>query len=597
MAENKSKTPSPINSDSATNTKTDSSINSSDDNGLTWGGVFNNIKSAAKSVTNYFSSNLKDKQQVFGYSVAEIGKPYRFMSNVDPNDRTYKFLSTRMNIVDIYPCSYGQVYTFNENEKKSLFKYGIAYDHAMDAYRKMHQFYLGGASAPSALRIYLTDDSTVTDSISTQYENNFFQTMADKMSQAASTFVKLGRSLNGEQYARVVDKAIGLVDSKGVSQSVYNGVNPVLNAVGGNLSSPDFLSGIIDTVKQGASIVLKGNKLSLPKIWSNSTYSPALSVSTKLFSPYGSPQAIQQFIIKPLTELLLLGVPHTSDLISYGTPFALTVRAWGSSYLTLASMSSITLQRGGSNTAYNIYKQPLVINVNMSFETIISGIAAYQQDEFAGLNVKNPIYEQRSFHDVGNVLSLSGNQNIDGSILPTLMPTIGGLIRSLQPVSVEGISTGYGPSKGTRESTMIGGNKENTGFSGLLSSASTVLGLSGFNAGYAGAIDSVFKQSSFGQLLGGVVGISNDIASTMRGISTTTNSIIGSVQELGGTIMGDRNFRKTGVGRALGKARSSIANVNNRVSSGTNAVNNLSRSLVIAENTFGSLGRTPRNSK
>ena len=111
---------------------------------------------------------------------------------------------------------------------------------------------------------------------------------------------------------------------------------------------------IVKGLKQGAKIVLKGQKLALPKIWQSSSYSSAFSVSTKLFSPYGSPKAIKKYIIRPLTLILLMGMPQTDDMVSYGKPFAVTVRSWGTSFLTLAGITNITLQRGGADSVFNI---------------------------------------------------------------------------------------------------------------------------------------------------------------------------------------------------------------------------------------------------
>ena len=83
-------------------------------------GIIETIKQktneAQTGVKNFFTE-LKDNQSVDSYSMAEIGRPFKFDQSVDPNERTYKFLSTRMGILDLYPCNYGQVYTYNLDQK------------------------------------------------------------------------------------------------------------------------------------------------------------------------------------------------------------------------------------------------------------------------------------------------------------------------------------------------------------------------------------------------------------------------------------------------------------------------------------------------
>ena len=347
--------------------------------------------------------SLVGSQQAFGFSMEEIGKPYRFAETVDPQDRTYRFLATRMNCVDLYPCTYAMSYLYSQdsNDKKtesaaakssgsnssigssissgasqvqgsssgnqqssgsggssgqggnssgskSMFKYGIGYDIAMQRYRQMCQNYLGDFNPPSGLRIFLTDDTTTTDGIQTQYTENFFQKLADGLSNAMQGFTSIASSLSSSALNEGVDK---LLSEDNINTDKI--VGDVSQGLGLSGTSRDAMGDIIKGLKQGAKIVLKGQKLALPKIWQSSSYSSAFSVSTKLFSPYGSPAAIKQYIIRPLVLMLLMGIPQTDDMVSYGKPFAVTVRSWGTSFLTLAGITNITLQRGGADSVFN----------------------------------------------------------------------------------------------------------------------------------------------------------------------------------------------------------------------------------------------------
>ena len=308
-------------------------------------------ESALSSINN-FKQEITGTQKVESFRIEEIGKPFRFAETVDPQDRAYRFLASRMNVVDLYPCNYAQSFLYNG--EKSLFKYGVGYSVAMQRYQQMCKNYLGDSLAPSALRIFLTDDTTTTDGIQAQYTENFFQKLADGLSTAMQGFTSIATSISSSSLNEAVDKLL--------SEDSINTDKIVGDVAGGlNLSQngKNALGGVIDGLKQGAKIVLKGQKLALPKIWQSSNYSSAFSVSTKLFSPYGSPKAIKKYIIRPLVLILLMGIPQTDDMVSYGRPFAVTVRSWGTSFLTLAGITNITLQRGGADSVFNLYKKIL----------------------------------------------------------------------------------------------------------------------------------------------------------------------------------------------------------------------------------------------
>ena len=281
----------------------------------------------AKQAYDYVKSVSVGDQQSYGYSVEEIGRPFMFPDTVDPQTRAYRFLATRMNIVDLYPCNYAHSHLYSADariradNKKSFFKYGVGYNLAMSRYKRMCTDYLGISNPPSALRIFLTDDTVVTDGVSTMYKENFFQTAANKLSELAQGFTSMAASLSSATIQTGVDRIIGdNIDSQKIAADVAGGLNL-------GQGSQDVLGGIVDKLKAGAAIVLKGNKLSLPKIWENSNYIANFSISTKLFSPYGSPKAVKEYIIKPLAMMLMMGIPQSDDMTSYGRPFAVTVRS------------------------------------------------------------------------------------------------------------------------------------------------------------------------------------------------------------------------------------------------------------------------------
>lgn len=576
MAESKSNDPSPLNAKSIANNTSPS-------------GVIDNIKSKASGIASNIIKDIKDSLSVASYSVAEIGRPFKFDSIVDPNERTYKYLSTRMGILDLYPCNYGQAYTFNEKAKKSLFKYAVGYEKAMSRYQKMCSTYLGMSNPPSGLRIFLTEDSMVADGITTSYKDNFFQTMANKMSNSAQMFTDLARSVNAGQYNKAVDNIIGGIDSNAIS----NAASENLSALGLN-TNPDTVTGIVDSLKEGAAIVLKGNKLSLPKIWNDSDYKPVFQVSTKLFSPYGSPKAIQEFIVKPLTLILLLGIPQSEDMISYGRPFPLTIRSWGNALLSLGGLTSVMLQRGGQDSAYNIYKQCRIINVNMEFTSLVSGAAAYATDN---PTLPVPEYESTAYNEISQVITLnSKSQKIDGSLLPTLMPTLGQIIRSMQAVRFEDINTYYGPTNGTRSTTMIGGGggSESSKGGGILGAASSILsgGIGAFSSAYNQAASSASTQGSFGSFVNSALSFASKTSSVISSVASSATQVTNTSYALLNAVSGG-TFSNTPFAKSIRDVDRTINGAAKTVNGTINSVNRLNNAVTNAANTFNNFINTP----
>ena len=570
--------------------------------------------------------SLVGSQQVNGFSMEEIGKPYRFAESVDPQDRTYRFLATRMNAVDIYPCTYAMSYLYtgskssdsggkssapssgsigstiasgastvgggnqqaakqgggSASDGKSIFKYGIGYDVAMQRYRQMCQNYLGDLNPPSALRIFLTDDTTTTDGIQTQYTENFFQKLADGLSNAMQGFTSIVSSLSSSALNEGVDKLLS--EDNINTEKIVGDVSKGLNLSDGARGT---MGDIVKGLKQGAKIVLKGQKLALPKIWQSSSYSSSFSVSTKLFSPYGSPKAIKKYIIRPLTLILLMGMPQTDDMVSYGKPFAVTVRSWGTSFLTLAGITNITLQRGGADSVFNIYKQPLVVNVNIEFSSLVDGVMAF--GDTAG-DAQIPAYESNAYGAIDQILPVnSASQNIDGSVLPTVVPTLGGIIRSFQPVQMSGISFGYGPQQSTRDDVMVGGN--GSGGGGLGGGLFGAI-MSPFDEVYGQATSGALSQGGFGGFLGSIaetaVNITRGVGSAVRTINQTVSTATNLAN-----LVSFGAFGKTGLAKQIGKFQ-------NNMSEYSRAASNIAGSAVVVSNTvnratqaFGSLFKTP----
>ncbi len=360
----------------------------------------------------------------------EIGAPFKFSELVDPQQRAHNFLRSRMQIIDLFPCSYG--INFNKlseekSEKSQQFDISALaprfnYEREMERYSKICVNY--GLDPTMGLRLFLTDETTVTDQINNQFENSFFQGTIDSLKNNLQSISDVGRSVFGDT-----------IDSK---------MEGKLNEWKANVNSPAY-SALVDTAK----ILLQGKRISLPKIWNTSDYRPAFTAIVKLVSPYGHPHAIKKFIIEPLLYLLILSSPKTTEGVAYGRPFGVTVKAYGITKINLASISSMTVTRGGGDSAFTVFKQPLIVNISLEFTSLIEGIASYDEHDIVP-------YEKSQIEGVDEVGTLKHNKS-SLEISRSLLPTVGDLVNSMKPVNEMPGIIKENEQGGVRDLNLVGG--------------------------------------------------------------------------------------------------------------------------------------------
>ena len=218
---------------------------------------------------------------------------------------------------------------------------------------------------------------------------------------------------------------------------------------------------------------------------------------------------------------------------------------------------------------------------------------------------KMPEYEKRAYQDVLNILPLNSNsQNIDGSILPTLMPTLGGIIRSMQPVQIESLNANYGPLNSSRQTTMIGGGGGSGSggigglgdlFGGALSSIGGTIS-NAFNAAYAQASESTGFLSEFGEMFNTVSETASGIYMTGRRIYSSVNSTVNSVTGLLNRVTGGA-FNNTGLAGSIRKIQQKVNRANTTCGNFLRDVNATAVNINDAINYFFSLLKTPVGEK
>lgn len=377
---------------------------------------YNNIvdQSSAKSISNV--------------ELFEIGKPRAFRPEIDQEKDIGNYLKSKMSIIDIVPTNYQISYKNaeqkieNNNSLLDVLTHSLDYGDSTDKFRKVCEYY-GLPNNYAGVRLFISDDSTSTDDFNNNFEPNLLQNITDPI----STSMRKARNMTSTFYGSKGDEILA-TQANDLLTGAQNAINALIPNNGASGSSVGRIAD--QSLRSLINTTARGNTIPWPQNWSGSSYAPNLTAVVKLVSPYGHPDAIQKFIIKPLMYLLICSSPFTQDGIGYGNPSPCTVNAYGIAHMPLAAIQNISLRRGGSDTSFNIYRQPLSIDVSIMFRPLIEGFGVIEPVKDINLNdtIDKDVYKRSA-----NILDDSRRYDVNQS---SLMPTLGKIVHSLRPFGI-----------------------------------------------------------------------------------------------------------------------------------------------------------------
>ena len=107
--------------------------------------------------------------------------------------------------------------------------------------------------------------------------------------------------------------------------------------------------GVVGGMLNIAENFLQGGKMVLPKMVEGSQYGRSISCNLKFVSPYGSKYSVFLRCIVPICHLIAMAYPRQLSDNMYGYPFLVRCAQTGSFNVDLGIISSLTINRGGSD--------------------------------------------------------------------------------------------------------------------------------------------------------------------------------------------------------------------------------------------------------
>lgn len=246
--------------------------------------------------------------------------------------------------------------------------------------------YSGGLKLGTYEKLILlcTNESIVNESINNDFGDNWLGSILEGKSDLINKIKQTGQGISS---------AVTGFNSLSATQALDWLAKPTQDGDGSNMLS----------VLAGTAL---GINMSIPQVWKNSSYNSNLQMMIKLISPSGDEKDVRENIIKPLMLLILTGSPMTKDGILYGYPTLWNIKAEGLMHMKLAAVENIIITRGGTDTVFNKYHQPLHIDVRMVFKPIINGFAA-PADEKAVQKAKDGNIMMTNPYELGKSLEKS----------------------------------------------------------------------------------------------------------------------------------------------------------------------------------------------
>lgn len=354
--------------------------------------------------------------------LVEIGNPIKFDKNTDPSDKINQKFRSMMKIADLIPVKFKFDFSNIGGQTDKKFITGYDFTKPMADYSAICKDH-GLDDKYGGIRCWITGDTVATEEFTNNFKENFIESKIKSFSEKGQVIGEGAAALGLDR--REVSGTISNLAGAAAGVAGYY-LGPLLKDAGMAESSVTKLQdGATALAKAAARVGATGEHVSLPQVWQSSEYTPSLSLNIRLVSPYGSRRSIKKHVIEPLTYLLLLSSPRSTDGLVYGLPPYVYVNAYGIANFNLGYISGISINRGGQDVTYNKYRQPLFIDINLSLKPAIAGFTALQGDNVSAY----------SKVQMTKVLDYVNDDPLIDTNPGPGVTTVGNIIKSLRPIS------------------------------------------------------------------------------------------------------------------------------------------------------------------
>ena len=133
-----------------------------------------------------------------------------------------------------------------------------------------------------------------------------------------------------------------------------------------NANNGGLLGRLFGNATEGIATVLAGNNISLPDIYSDSETTVQHTFKIKLASPYGDPESVFLYVLRPLARLLAFSLPRQYGPNSYMSPFIVQAFSKGQFNCQLGIVTNLSITRcGNGGESHTINHIPTELEVTL----------------------------------------------------------------------------------------------------------------------------------------------------------------------------------------------------------------------------------------
>ena len=305
-----------------------------------------------------------------------IGLPPGFSTDEVIKGRTQTVMENSMPIAKIYPgmpsftdghSLFTRRPAFRGDGEDNNSYMNILNSHGYDLKQPS---YSGNTTNEGCIVVAYLADSFPTDSFSNEYGEIFLKSLTNVASEGFGTVAQVTGS---RTFGDVKDKLVTSLRDKGVlGEMGATGIETVGDVATGALQA---IFGKRTVAVQSA--LLAGGRLDMPMIWKGSSFQPSYTMTIRLYNPDpGSKAATQKYIAAPLAALMLLGIPISTDTITYNYPFIHKIHSPGIYNIDPAFISNVTVIKGGDQQQIAFSQRLAVVDVRIDFGSLYSSLLA-----------------------------------------------------------------------------------------------------------------------------------------------------------------------------------------------------------------------------
>jgi hypothetical protein len=251
-------------------------------------------------------------------------------------------------------------------------------------------------SIPSKpLRFAYIADSFPSDSFTNEYGETFLQKMTDVASQGIGDLVqitgskdifeavgKTGKSLS--EFGESVGGVAGELAKQGGGMAM-SGASSMKNYISKMEQSDNSLRKAIGGGLAVAHGLASNHRIDFPMVWRNSSFTPAYSLTVRLWNPNPSnPESLVKYIIYPLAVILCLVLPTTENGFSFSYPFFHTVVSKGLFSLDPAVITNVTVSKGSDQQQISHNQQLGMVDVRIDFAGLFTSMVLEEKGRVPG---------------------------------------------------------------------------------------------------------------------------------------------------------------------------------------------------------------------